>query len=144
MTIKEVSEKFHISSDTLRYYERIGMLPPVNRADSGIRDYTNEDLNWLELILCMRNAGLQIEAIIEYVKLYSMGDATFEARLALLKEQREKLLCQQEQITKALDRLNYKISRYETAVETGRLSWDNEKCEKSAKNNEPESASDCD
>lgn len=143
MTIKEVSEKFHISSDTLRYYERIGMLPPVNRTDSGIRDYTNADLNWLELILCMRNAGLQIEAIIEYVKLYSMGDATFEARLALLKEQREKLLCQQAQIIKALDRLSYKISRYEVAVKTGSLSWDNEKCKKSARSETPEDYPDC-
>ena len=124
MTIKEVSEKYGISTDTLRYYERVGMLPPVNRTSGGIRDYADSDLSWIELILCLRNAGLPIEAIIEYVKLFQEGDGTIEARLQLLKEQRETLLSQKEQIETALNRLNYKISRYEKAVETGKLSWD--------------------
>ncbi len=124
MTIKEVSEKYGISTDTLRYYERVGMLPPVNRTSGGIRDYADSDLSWIELILCLRNAGLPIEAIIEYVKLFQEGDGTIEARLQLLNEQRKTLLSQKEQIEAALSRLNYKISRYETAVKTGKLSWD--------------------
>ena len=130
MTIKEVSEKYGISADTLRYYERVGMLPPVSRTSGGIRNYTGEDLSWLELILCMRNAGLPIEAIIEYVKLFSLGDSTFGARLELLREQREALLEQKAQIEAALARLNYKIERYEVAVETGKLTWDKQKCDK--------------
>ncbi len=130
MTIKEVSEKYGISADTLRYYERVGMLPPVSRTPGGIRNYTDEDLSWLELILCMRNAGLPIEAIIEYVKLFSLGDSTFGARLELLREQREALLEQKAQIEAALARLSYKIERYEVAVETGKLTWDKQKCEK--------------
>lgn len=121
MTIKEVSEKYGISTDTLRYYERVGMLPPVNRTSGGIRDYADSDLSWIELILCLRNAGLPIEAIIEYVKLFQEGDGTIEARLQLLNEQRKTLLSQKEQIETALSRLNYKISRYETAVKTGKL-----------------------
>lgn len=124
MTIKEVSEKYGISTDTLRYYERVGMLPPVNRTSGGIRDYADSDLSWIELILCLRNAGLPIEAIIEYVKLFQEGDGTIEARLQLLNEQRKTLLSQKDQIEAALSRLNYKISRYETAVKTGKLSWD--------------------
>ena len=124
MTIKEVSEKYGISTDTLRYYERVGMLPPVNRTSGGIRDYADSDLSWIELILCLRNAGLPIEAIIEYVKLFQEGDGTIEARLQLLNEQRKTLLSQKEQIEAALSRLNYKISRYEKAVKTGKLSWD--------------------
>lgn len=124
MTIKEVSEKYGISCDTLRYYERVGMLPPVARTAGGIRDYGENDLSWVELVTCMRNAGLPIEAIIEYVKLFQMGDGTFKARLELLKEQRKNLLEQKKQIEFMLDKLNYKIARYELAVETGKLTWD--------------------
>ena len=124
MTIKEVSEKYGISCDTLRYYERVGMLPPVSRTAGGIRDYGKNDLSWVELVICMRNAGLPIETIIEYVKLFQMGDGTFKARLELLKEQRENLLEQKKQIELMLDKLNYKIARYEVAVETGKLTWD--------------------
>ena len=67
MTIKEVSEKYHITQDTLRYYERVGMIPKVTRTPSGIRNYQPEDLGWVELALCMRNAGLPVEVMIEYV-----------------------------------------------------------------------------
>ena len=66
MTIKEVSEKFKISQDTLRYYERIGLIPPVSRTASGIRNYQESDLGWVEHAVCMRSAGVPIEALIEY------------------------------------------------------------------------------
>lgn len=98
MTIKEVSEKFEISQDTLRYYERIGLIPPVSRTAGGIRDYQEKDLGWVETAVCMRNAGVPIEALIEYVRLYQMGDATFEARRALLQEQLDALEEQKKQM----------------------------------------------
>ena len=124
MTIKEVSEKYHITQDTLRYYERVGMIPKVTRTPSGIRNYQPEDLGWVELAKCMRSAGLPVEAMIEYVKLTQEGDATIPARLRLLKEQRESLLEQKEKINATLERLNYKIGRYELAAETGVLTWE--------------------
>lgn len=124
MTIKEVSEKYGITGDTLRYYERVGMIPPVGRTQGGVMDYTDKDLSWIELVLCMRGAGLPIEAIIEYVKLTMLGDSTFKARLELLSEQRDNLLEQKSRINSMLERLNYKIARYEVAVETGVLVWD--------------------
>lgn len=124
MTIKEVSEIFELSQDTLRYYERIGMIPTVTRTASGIRDYQESDLQWVELAKCMRSAGLPVEVMIEYVKLYQEGDSTIEARLQLLNNQREVLLEQKKQIESTLDRLNYKISRYEIAVKIGILSWE--------------------
>lgn len=124
MTIKEVSEKYEISQDTLRYYERVGMIPPVTRTASGIRDYQESDLGWVELAKCMRSAGLPVEAMIEYVKLTQEGDATIPARLQLLKEQRESLLEQKEKINATLEHLNYKIGRYELAAETGVLTWE--------------------
>ncbi len=124
MTIKEVSEKYNISADTLRYYERIGMIPPVHRTSGGIRDYNDEDLGWVEMSICMRSAGLPIEAMIEYAKLFKEGDNTIPARLQLLQEQRESLEEQKKQIEKTLDKLNYKIGCYERAVKTGKLVWD--------------------
>ena len=128
MTIKEVSEKFKISQDTLRYYERIGLIPPVSRTASGIRNYQESDLGWVENAVCMRSAGVPIEALIEYVKLFQKGDSTFAARLQLLQEQREKLEEQKAQLQAAMDKLDYKISRYEKAVETGKLTWEEDKC----------------
>ena len=83
MTIKEVSEKYDISADTLRYYERIGMIPEVTRNANGIRNYQESDLGWVELAICMRSAGLPVEVLIEYVKLFQIGDSTFEARMAI-------------------------------------------------------------
>lgn len=83
MTITEVSEKFDVSQDTLRYYERIGLIPRVNRNKSGIRNYTEEDCKWVEFIKCMRNAGLPIEVLIEYVGLFQQGGETIDARKEL-------------------------------------------------------------
>ena len=126
MTIKEVSEKYGISQDTLRYYERVGMIPPVTRTAGGIGDYKEKDLAWVELAKCKRSAGLPVEAMIEYVRLTQEGDATIPARLQLLKEQREALLEQRAKIDSTLERLNYKIGRYEITVDTGILTWEKE------------------
>lgn len=130
MTIKEVSEKYEISSDTLRYYERVGMIPPVERTEGGMRNYCEDDIKWVELVLCMCSAGLPIEAIIEYVRLSRLGDSTFKACLELLSEQREALISQKEKIDEMLSRLNYKISKCEEAVKTGKISWDEKSCNK--------------
>lgn len=129
MTIKEVGETYGVSGDTLRYYERVGMIPPVKRTAGGIRDYDETAVRWGELAVCMRNAGLPVEAIIEYVRLYEMGDETIPARLALLREQREHLYEQTRRIDETLARLDYQISRYEVAEKTGRLTFDKNKCE---------------
>ena len=80
MTIAEVSRQFDITPDTLRYYERIGLIPPVPRTKSGIRDYDQTSCSWIEFIKCMRAAGLQIEALIEYVALFQQGDSTIGAQ----------------------------------------------------------------
>ena len=116
MTITEVSAKFDLSQDTLRYYERIGLIPRVNRNKSGIRDYTEENCRWVEFIKCMRSAGLPIEVLIEYVALFQQGDGTSEARKELLIEQRKQLITRMEDMKKTLGRLDLKIARYEQAV----------------------------
>lgn len=127
MTIKEVSEKYDISQDTLRYYERVGLIPAVSRTSGGIRNYDDEALSWVENAICMRSAGVPIEALIEYVKLFQEGDSTIQARLELLQEQLIGLEEQKAHIEATMKRLNYKISCYKKAVKTGKLVWD--KCE---------------
>ena len=113
MTITEVSKKYDLSADTLRYYERIGLLPSVNRTSGGIRDFIDEDCRWVEFIKCMRSAGLPVEVLIEYVNLFQQGDQTIEARKELLIQQRNLLIEKMEDMQKTLDRLDYKISGYE-------------------------------
>lgn len=118
MTIAEVSKKFEMSADTLRYYERIGLIPPVPRNKSGMRDYDEESCRWIELMKCMRAAGVQIEALIEYVNLFQRGDETINARKVLLAEQRERLIAKMAEMQKSLDKLNDKIERYEQGLMT--------------------------
>ena len=116
MKIAEVSEQYGLSSDTLRYYERVGLIPPVNRNESGIRDYNELDLRRVDFIKCMRSAGLPIEVLIEYVALVQQGDKTIEARKEILVEQREQLIARMNEMQKTLDILNHKIEVYEKAV----------------------------
>lgn len=116
MTIAQVSQKYGLSQDTLRYYERIGLIPPVPRNKSGIRDYDEVSCGWIELMKCMRSSGVQVEALIEYVALYQQGDATIDARKALLIDQRDQLAERIEQMQQSLTRLNEKISRYEQGL----------------------------
>ena len=118
MTIAEVSRKYDISADTLRYNERIGLIPPVPRTRVGLRDYGEESCGWIQLMKCMRAAGVQIEALIEYVDLFQQGDATLDARKALLVEQREQLVSRMAEMQASLDLLNQKIDRYEQGMMT--------------------------
>jgi DNA-binding transcriptional MerR regulator len=116
MKIAEVSERYDISSDTLRYYERIGLIPPVNRSENGVRDYNEIDMRRVEFIKCMRSAGLPVEVLIKYVALVQQGDQTIEARKEILIEQREQLLARMAEMKKTLVILDHKIEVYENAV----------------------------
>ncbi len=116
MKIAEVSEQCHISPDTLRYYERIGLLPPINRTPNGIRDYSELDVRRIEFIKCMRSAGLPIELLIEYYGLVQQGDQTIANRKAILEEQQEQLAAKRDEIQKTLDLLAYKISVYDDLI----------------------------
>ncbi|AEI41939.1 MerR family transcriptional regulator [Paenibacillus mucilaginosus] len=116
MSIAQVSKKFDLSQDTLRYYERIGLIPRVNRNKSGVRNYSEEDCRWVEFVKCMRGIGLPIETLIEYVKLYQQGNDTIEARKDLLTEQRKLLLTRMNEMSVVLGRMNEKILRYEETI----------------------------
>ena len=118
MTIAEVSRRYGVSPDTLRYYERIGLIPPVPRNKSGIRDYDEASCGWVELMKCMRASGVQIEALVEYVALFRQGDETLEARKALLIEQRDQMLARMAELQASINRLNQKIEGYDQIIGT--------------------------
>ena len=120
MTISEVSRKYNITADTIRYYEKEGLIPAVPRDKNGIRDFDENSCGWIEFIKCMRSAGLEIETLKRYVSLFRQGTATVREIKILLIEKREKLLKKQENIKATLDRLNYKIEKYEE-IEKGKL-----------------------
>lgn len=101
MKIAEVSKRYGVSTDTLRYYERIGLLRHVPRNKSGIRDYDEASCNAVEFVKCMRDAGMSIESLVEYMELLEQGDEIRE-RIAGLE--------------RALARLEYKIEHYDEVM----------------------------
>ncbi|CAH0292255.1 MerR family transcriptional regulator [Peribacillus sp. Bi134] len=117
MNIKVVSEKTGVSADTIRYYERIGLIPPVKRDKNGVRDLDDEDIRWIEFSRHMREAGVSIEALIEYIELFKNGDdANIPARVGILCDERDEMQKRINLMQSALDRLNYKIDNYESHV----------------------------
>ena len=122
-TISEVSEKYQISSSTLRYYERIGLLPNIPRQANGNRYFTDQLLNWLEMIICLRHSGVPIEKLIEYAKLIQKGDDTIATREALLREQLAELYQKRVNLQRSIQRLEDKIALYESGEITQESSY---------------------
>ena len=117
MTIAQVSRRCGVSADTLRYYERMGLLPSIARTPGGIRDYSEDDCSWVDYIKCMRTAGVSVETLAEYVALYRQGDETIVARKQLLLRQRDEIAARIEALTDTLCRLDRKLDGYEHMLE---------------------------
>lgn len=114
MNIKEASQRSEISADTIRYYEKIGLIPPVPRRENGIRNFTEEDLCWLSFAKEMRSSGLSIEASIRYIQLYDFGgDETIDQRKALLLEQRDLLQEKVNDMQASIQALNDRMANIE-------------------------------
>lgn len=127
MTIKEAAETFGLSVDTLRYYERIGVIPPIQRNKSGYRDYTISDLNWIYLVKNLRHAGLSIESLQKFASLAQARNTEHvkEAQKQILHQQLKTLDKQLEQLQHTRDLLLYKIETYDEHIakfKTGELS----------------------
>lgn len=116
MTISEVSKKYNLTQDTLRYYEKIGLISNVSRIKNNVRDYSEENCRQIEFIKCMRGAGVEIDSLIKYMKLLEIGKTTAIERKELLEEQKEKLLEKQKNINETIDRLNYKLKLYDDII----------------------------
>lgn len=133
MNIKEVSEKFELSTDTLRYYERIGVIPPVTRDKNGYRDFTEQDLNWVYFAKVLRKAGVTIEGLIDYTNLAKQGGETLEARKALLSDQLDDINQKIDDLMEARDYLKYKVDSFYTHIasyESEKLNIDNKQRQK--------------
>ena len=117
MNIKKVSEITDISADTIRQYERIGLLPRITRTNSGVRDFTEREIGILEFVRCFRKAGMSVEALIEYISLLEEGEGTERERLRLLTEQRDEMDDRIYELNQARERLNYKIENYENIIQ---------------------------
>lgn len=117
LNISEVSEKLDLSADTLRYYERIGLIPPVQRSRGGIRIYQDEDIKWIEFVICMRQAGLPIEVLKEYLQLFEQGDSTLQDRKEILIEQRQTLMEKIKNLQEVVERLDFKVENYNSSIQ---------------------------
>lgn len=113
MNIKKVSELSGVSSDTIRYYERIGLIPPVKRNQNGIRDFDEEDLRWIIYSRQMRNAGLSIESLVEYLLLFRMGSDTVPTRKEIIADQIFELKKKAAELNGAIERLEFKLEHYD-------------------------------
>lgn len=113
LKIAEAAKATGLTPSTLRYYEKIGLIPHVDRASGQVRKYTEENLGWIDFIKCMRSAGLSIEALKEYTEMYREGDSTIEARKQLLDEERQKLIEKRTEIDETITQINVKIAHYE-------------------------------
>lgn len=117
MNIKKVSEQLEITPDTIRYYERIGLVPPINRNKNGVRDFTDLDIQRLNFIKCMRHAGLSIESLHEYMHLYSLNDdRTIPARKKIFEEEAEKLDKRIASLQETRAYLQHKINVYDSQL----------------------------
>jgi DNA-binding transcriptional MerR regulator len=116
MTISEVCKQCGLSADTLRYYEKIGLLPKIGRTDGGIRNYTENDCKWIEFIKCMRGAGMSVESLTLYLHYIEQGGDTVGDRKQILIEERKRIAEKVDEMQTALNRLDSKIEHYESYV----------------------------
>ncbi|WP_430607181.1 hypothetical protein IGJ55_000313 [Enterococcus sp. AZ170] len=128
MNSKEAAEMFGLTTDTLRYYERVGVIPPVERDKNGYRIYTNRDLNWIFLAKSLRQAGVSIESLIEFATLSQLGGDVQQAQKQILKDQLQEINVKLKQMTETRDLLRYKIDTYDDHIaqfKSGEVTADN-------------------
>ncbi|MBM7687472.1 MerR family transcriptional regulator [Enterococcus ureilyticus] len=128
MNSKEAAEMFGLTTDTLRYYERVGVIPPVERDKNGYRIYTNRDLNWIFLAKSLRQAGVSIESLIEFATLSQLGGDVQQAQKQILKDQLQEIDVKLKQMTETRDLLQYKIDTYDDHIaqfKSGEVTADN-------------------
>jgi DNA-binding transcriptional MerR regulator len=122
-SMKQASEITGLTAHTLRYYEKEGLLPDVHRTKSGIRRFSQEDIDGLGLICCLKSTGMSIKQIREFVELSLKGDSTLKRRCAMLiahkKDVEEQMLQMQKHIDKVTHKIEYFTSKYE-ALEAGK------------------------
>ncbi|MBO0475356.1 hypothetical protein IGL98_000348 [Enterococcus sp. DIV0840] len=128
MNSKEAAEMFDLTTDTVRYYERVGVIPPIKRDKNGYRVYTTRDLNWIYLAKSLRQAGVSIESLIEFATLSQLGGNVEDAQKQILHDQLQEITDKLEKMTKTRDLLQYKIDTYDEHIakfKSGEVTSDN-------------------
>lgn len=113
MTIAQAAARYGLTPDTLRYYERVGLIPPVARTPGGVRNFDESACRWIEFAKCMRSAGVGVEPLAQYVALVRQGARTIPQRKAMLAQQRDQIQARVDELQAALERLNRKLDGYE-------------------------------
>lgn len=115
-TIKEVAEKMEVSEHTLRFWAKSGFFPFVTRDKNNIRMFSEDDLNWVKIVKCLRSVGTESRLVKRYVDLCIVGDSTINERYEIIKATKEKALKQMEELNKQLEMLNYKEDYYKNLI----------------------------
>ena len=118
-TIRQVAEKMGVTVSTLRYYDKEGLLPFVDKKPNGTRVFKDEDFKGLAIITCMKSSGMSIKDIKKFMDFCNEGDRALKQRLEIFLERKEAVQKQMEELNKVMETINYKIWYYETAIEAG-------------------------
>lgn len=118
-TVGEMAKQLGVAPSTLRYYDKEGLLPFVERSGGGMRMFKEEDFQWLKIISCLKKTGMPLCDIKEYIEMSLAGDDTLEARLAIFQRQRDVVAKQAEELNQTLALLKFKCWFYETAIANG-------------------------
>lgn len=116
-TVGEMARFLNVSASTLRYYDKEGLLPFVERSNSGIRMFSDKDYEWLKIIECLKKSGLSIKEIRSYIDMTKRGDDSLEERLQLFEERKKDVERQMRELQETLDLLKYKCWYYEMAIQ---------------------------
>lgn len=120
-TIGQVAKKMGLTAHTLRYYDKEGLLPFVNKSSSGLRVFSDNDLEWLVIIECLKGTGMQLKNIKQYIDWCIEGNSTIEKRLEMFKQQKEHLLAQMAELKQFMEKIEFKIAYYEDAAANGNI-----------------------
>ena len=120
-SIGQVAQKTGLSTHTLRYYEKEGLLPFVKKSGSGLRIFSDSDLGWLAMIECLKETGMPLKGIKQYIDWFIEGDSTLQNRLDMFRAKKTHIEEQIAQLQKHMEKINYKIKLYEEAVKKGSL-----------------------
>lgn len=118
-TVGEMAKRLGIPASTLRYYDKEGLLPFVERVSGGMRMFRDSDYEWLQIIECLKKTGMQLKDIRTFINMAIAGDNTIDARLALIEKRRSAVLAQIAELQQTLETLDFKCWYYETAKAAG-------------------------
>lgn len=112
LSIKEAAERTQLPPSTLRYYDKVGLMPTLKKTEYGTRKYSETDISWLDLVCCLRDSGMSLDDIRAFMMLCMQGSSTSEQRRELLEQHRKQIVKQMELLHRSLATVDYKLAHY--------------------------------